>query len=97
MSTTGDSVKAIPDPTKSSRSSRPSVSLASGLSSGLVLYPVSSMRSLMKTRADHAVRDFDWTDAKTWFPVSFLLVAVIYTGSKSLVSKLSTGEEKRNA
>ncbi|KAK8854545.1 GDP-mannose transporter 2 [Kwoniella newhampshirensis] len=29
-------------------------------------------------------RDFDWVDAKTWFPVSFLLVAVIYTGSKSL-------------
>ena len=24
-------------------------------------------------------------DAKIWFPVSFLLVAVIYTGSKSLV------------
>ncbi|ORY21369.1 putative GDP-mannose transporter [Naematelia encephala] len=29
-------------------------------------------------------RDFDWNDAKAWFPVSFLLVAVIYTGSKSL-------------
>ncbi|KAK6910944.1 GDP-mannose transporter 2 [Kwoniella mangroviensis CBS 8507] len=29
-------------------------------------------------------RDFDMNDAKTWFPVSFLLVAVIYTGSKSL-------------
>ena len=26
-------------------------------------------------------------DAKIWFPVSFLLVAVIYTGSKSLVSQ----------
>jgi GDP-mannose transporter len=25
-------------------------------------------------------------DAKAWFPISFLLVAVIYTGSKSLVS-----------
>lgn len=28
-------------------------------------------------------------DAKIWFPVSFLLVAVIYTGSKSLVSQLN--------
>jgi GDP-mannose transporter len=31
------------------------------------------------------VRSFDFTDAKAWFPVSTLLVAVIYTGSKSLV------------
>jgi len=31
-------------------------------------------------------RNFDMTDAKTWFPISCLLVAVIYTGSKSLVS-----------
>lgn len=30
-------------------------------------------------------RDFDMGDAKTWFPISFLLVLVIYTGSKSLV------------
>lgn len=29
-------------------------------------------------------RDFDMKDAKTWFPISFLLVSVIYTGSKSL-------------
>jgi len=29
-------------------------------------------------------RDFDSTDAKKWFPISFLLVSVIYTGSKSL-------------
>ncbi|KDQ61604.1 hypothetical protein JAAARDRAFT_150435 [Jaapia argillacea MUCL 33604] len=29
-------------------------------------------------------RDFDAQDAKAWFPISFLLVAVIYTGSKSL-------------
>lgn len=29
-------------------------------------------------------RDFDKKDAKTWFPISFLLVSVIYTGSKSL-------------
>jgi hypothetical protein len=32
------------------------------------------------------VRDWDKNDAKAWFPVSALLVAVIYTGSKSLVS-----------
>jgi hypothetical protein len=31
-------------------------------------------------------RDFDMQDAKTWFPISFALVMVIYTGSKSLVS-----------
>jgi GDP-mannose transporter len=30
-------------------------------------------------------RDFDKQDAKTWFPISFALVLVIYTGSKSLV------------
>lgn len=30
-------------------------------------------------------RTFDWQDAKAWFPISFLLVSVIYTGSKSLV------------
>ncbi|KAF8159758.1 GDP-mannose transporter [Crassisporium funariophilum] len=29
-------------------------------------------------------RPFDWQDAKAWFPISFLLVSVIYTGSKSL-------------
>ncbi|EAU90125.2 nucleotide-sugar transporter [Coprinopsis cinerea okayama7 len=28
--------------------------------------------------------DFDMKDAKMWFPISFLLVSVIYTGSKSL-------------
>jgi len=31
-------------------------------------------------------REFDLKDAKAWFPISFLLVSVIYTGSKSLVS-----------
>ena len=31
-------------------------------------------------------RDFDTKDAKTWFPISLMLVGVIYTGSKSLVS-----------
>lgn len=30
-------------------------------------------------------RDFDTKDAATWFPISVLLVSVIYTGSKSLV------------
>ncbi|KAI0060927.1 UDP-galactose transporter [Artomyces pyxidatus] len=29
-------------------------------------------------------RNFDMQDAKAWFPISFLLVSVIYTGSKSL-------------
>jgi GDP-mannose transporter len=31
-------------------------------------------------------RDFDMQDAKAWYPISCLLVSVIYTGSKSLVS-----------
>lgn len=31
-------------------------------------------------------RDWDTNDAKIWFPISALLVTVIYTGSKSLVS-----------
>lgn len=30
-------------------------------------------------------RNFDMADAKAWFPISFLLVTVIYSGSKSLV------------
>ena len=30
-------------------------------------------------------RSFDVADAKAWFPISFLLVTVIYSGSKSLV------------
>lgn len=30
-------------------------------------------------------RDWDREDARKWFPISFLLVSVIYTGSKSLV------------
>ena len=33
-------------------------------------------------------RDFDSKDAKMWFPISCMLVGVIYTGSKSLVSTL---------
>ena len=31
-------------------------------------------------------RDFDMKEAKMWFPISVMLVSVIYTGSKSLVS-----------
>ncbi|KAF6752958.1 GDP-mannose transporter [Ephemerocybe angulata] len=31
-----------------------------------------------------SVRDFSTKEAKMWFPISFLLVSVIYTGSKSL-------------
>jgi GDP-mannose transporter len=38
----------------------------------------------VKFLADRVVRDFDTADAKAWFPVSSLLVAVIYTGSKAL-------------
>jgi hypothetical protein len=34
-------------------------------------------------------REFDMKDAKAWFPISFALVSVIYTGSKSLVCRLS--------
>lgn len=36
-------------------------------------------------------RDFDARDAKMWFPISFMLVSVIYTGSKSLVSLRGAG------
>lgn len=32
-----------------------------------------------------SLRNFDLADAKAWFPISFLLVTVIYSGSKSLV------------
>lgn len=35
--------------------------------------------------SDTTVRDFDMKDVKAWYPISCLLVAVIYTGSKSLV------------
>ncbi|KZP26650.1 GDP-mannose transporter [Athelia psychrophila] len=31
-----------------------------------------------------SIRPFDWQNAKAWFPISFMLVSVIYTGSKSL-------------
>lgn len=33
-------------------------------------------------------RDIDIQDIKAWYPISCLLVSVIYTGSKSLVSTL---------
>ena len=48
------------------------------------LYISSSLHE-PRTESDDLVRDLDWVDAKAWFPISFLLVAVIYTGSKSLV------------
>lgn len=43
------------------------------------------------------VRDFDKNDAKAWWPVSALLVAVIYTGSKSLVSIYLLDYSKKEA
>lgn len=43
-------------------------------------------------------RDFDMKDAKAWFPISALLVSVIYTGSKSLVSvEFDPDPEKKEA
>jgi GDP-mannose transporter len=44
---------------------------------------------LVKKMGVISFRDFDKRDAKIWFPISFLLVSVIYTGSKSLVSSPS--------
>lgn len=35
-------------------------------------------------------REFDKDDARKWFPISFLLVLVIYTGSKALVRLASS-------
>ncbi|KAF8972620.1 GDP-mannose transporter [Flammula alnicola] len=40
--------------------------------------------ALVKKLGVISFRAFDWQDAKAWFPISFLLVSVIYTGSKSL-------------
>jgi hypothetical protein len=48
--------------------------------------------SLVKKSGIISFRDLDKKDAKTWFPISFLLVSVIYTGSKSLVSGLGLNE-----
>jgi GDP-mannose transporter len=39
-------------------------------------------------------RSFDIEDAKMWFPISFLLVSVIYTGSKSLVRHVVSDMDK---
>ncbi|TDL23660.1 UDP-galactose transporter [Rickenella mellea] len=39
---------------------------------------------VVKTAGVISFRDFDFGDAKKWFPISFLLVTVIYTGSKSI-------------
>lgn len=41
--------------------------------------------SIVKKLGIISFRAFDMKDAKAWFPISFLLVSVIYTGSKSLV------------
>ena len=41
---------------------------------------------LVKKMGIISFRDFDMKDAKMWFPISVMLVSVIYTGSKSLVS-----------
>lgn len=68
-----------------SRLNRSFVLHVSTVSSELVSSAVSFLIS-RPIQADRSVRDFDLNDAKAWFPVSFLLVAVIYTGSKSLVS-----------
>ncbi|RPD64334.1 UDP-galactose transporter [Lentinus tigrinus ALCF2SS1-7] len=38
----------------------------------------------VKTLGIISFRDFDTKDAKMWFPISVMLVGVIYTGSKSL-------------
>jgi len=40
--------------------------------------------TLVKRLGIISFRSFDWKDAKTWSPISLLLVGVIYTGSKSL-------------
>jgi len=40
--------------------------------------------SVVKKLGVISFRSFDLADAKAWFPISFLLVTVIYTGSKSL-------------
>lgn len=48
------------------------------------------------SRADRLrpVRDFDKNDAKAWWPISTLLVAVIYTGSKALVGLVEGSESQ---
>jgi GDP-mannose transporter len=44
--------------------------------------------SIVKRLGIISFSSFRWKDARAWFPISFLLVTVIYTGSKSLVSKI---------
>lgn len=44
--------------------------------------------ALVKALGIISFREFAVKDAKAWFPISFLLVTVIYTGSKSLASTL---------
>ncbi|EJU03841.1 UDP-galactose transporter [Dacryopinax primogenitus] len=43
-----------------------------------------SVVATLKRTGVISFRDFDMKDAKNWFPISFALVVVIYTGSKSL-------------
>ncbi len=49
---------------------------------------------IVKTLGIISFRDFDMKEAKMWFPISVMLVGVIYTGSKSLVrySRIETEE-----
>jgi len=53
--------------------------------------------TLVKKFGIISFRAFDWQDAKAWFPISFLLVSVIYTGSKSLVSRTYFASCTQNA
>ncbi|KAL0067144.1 GDP-mannose transporter into the lumen of the Golgi [Marasmius tenuissimus] len=45
--------------------------------------PISNIRRLEKMGII-SFRAFSWKDVKAWWPISFMLVMVIYTGSKSL-------------
>lgn len=49
--------------------------------------PLSPLRHTLISSFSQVItfRDWDREDARKWFPISFLLVSVIYTGSKSLV------------
>ena|SRR6266436_140156 len=55
-----------------------------------LLLAIQSMVCIAVVRMTKAIgviefQDFDMTAAKKWFPISFMLASVIYTGSKSLV------------
>lgn len=52
--------------------------------------------ALVKRFGVISFRDFETKDAKLWFPISFLLVSVIYTGSKSLVGRLHCVQRHRD-